>query len=82
MSEDSDHVDKKAERTGNRSPLPRITGPHGAWTCRVCKFGPIDKKHKNCVSCGRDWFGNPGVIPDQEISTPRGRLFKGRKRRG
>lgn len=78
--QDDDRVDREAERTGNRPGIDRITGAKGAWYCRVCHFGPIDKSSKFCVSCGRDWYGNPGVIPDTDIPTPRGRLFKRRRR--
>lgn len=44
--------------------LPRIRQPPGPWRCRVCHYGPIDNGIKNCVSCGRDWVGRPGTIPD------------------
>lgn len=75
-----DKVDEYAEHTGNAPGITPITGPKTTWKCRVCKFGYIDRATKVCVSCGRDWYGNPGTIPDADISTPRGRLFK-RKRR-
>lgn len=69
---------RRADLYGEHKELiPRLhRKPRGPWTCRTCKFGPIDKDSRYCVSCGRDWWGNPGVIPDTDIPTPRGRLFK------
>lgn len=58
------------ERTGNHPALQRITKPPGTWKCRTCGYGPLDNETKYCVSCGRDWYGNPGRIPTDKPYRP------------
>ena len=46
------------------------------WRCRVCGYWPnVDKRSEFCVSCGRDYWGNPGTIPD-DVGDPRAQVFK------
>lgn len=64
------------ERTGDHPALPSHRKPK-TWRCRVCGYYPLDKKEKFCVSCGRDWYGNPGIIPHADRSSPRDRQYEG-----
>jgi len=48
----------------NHPALPPIRKARGAWECRVCHYKPnLDKVSKYCINCGRDYWGNPGIIP-------------------
>lgn len=56
----------QAPKGPNRSGMPRFT--HSAsdtWRCRVCGYYPnLDKMSGQCIGCGRDFWGNPGTVPD------------------
>ncbi len=37
------------------------------WQCRVCHYNyNTDARSLYCIQCGRDFWGNPGVIPDRQ----------------
>lgn len=61
----------------NHPLLPRIRHrPTDVWKCRVCGYGPnVDLRSEFCVSCGRDYYGNPGTIPD-DVGDPRAQVYK------
>lgn len=50
----------------NHPALPPIRHKRSeVWECRVCGYKPnIDKQSKFCLNCGRDFWGNPGSIPE------------------
>jgi hypothetical protein len=60
-------------------PTPNVAGlekiPHSktdVWTCRTCGYSPnVDSRSPFCLSCGRDFWGNPGQIPPKEEKDPR-----------
>lgn len=36
-----------------------------SWRCRVCGYHPnVDKLSGSCIGCGRDFWGNPGKVPE------------------
>ena len=37
------------------------------WVCRVCSYNRnVDRRSSFCVQCGRDFWGNPGTVPDRQ----------------
>lgn len=51
-------------------------GEMDVWRCRVCGYSPnIDKRSEFCVSCGRDYWGNPGTIPD-DVGDERQQVYR------
>lgn len=69
-------VDTHIERTGEHPALPRIPR-HSSWTCRVCGYKPLDRNQRFCLSCGRDYWGNPGVDPATLDKPARPQVRKG-----
>ena len=67
----------KAPSPPNHEALPTLRrDPNAAWRCRVCGYSPnIDKRSKFCISCGRDYWGNPGKIPG-DVGDPRPQVFR------
>jgi hypothetical protein len=55
----------EAPKGPNAPGLTRIRKPKGPWRCRVCSYWPnLDSRSPHCLQCGRDFWGNPGTIPD------------------
>lgn len=56
----------RAPRGPNAPGLPTITrNTSEPWRCRVCSYFPnLDRVSRQCIGCGRDFWGNPGTVPE------------------
>ena len=70
MQDDDDFGPSKDITNPNQVALPDGKIPHSKrdpWVCRVCSYKyNVDARSPYCVQCGRDFWGNPGTIPDRQ----------------
>ena len=67
---------KLRDPVGAAPGIPRVRHTaNQVWTCRRCGYHPnIDNVSPFCLSCGCDFYGNPGTIHEAEDKPPRAGL--------
>lgn len=65
------------ERTGDHPALGKTRIQRSTWECKTCSYAPIARTTHHCPNCGRDKYGLPGPIPDNDDKPARAQVREG-----